>query len=75
LNALNSILSAGNGLVGDWVTYETNRLNIYRDMGIMQIDTDGVWEDDFYLLDGTSHEILPAPIELLPQPQSEISLP
>ena len=72
LNSLNNLLGASNGVVGRWVTYETNRLNIYRDMGIMQVDSTGVWEDKFYLLDGTGHEIMPAPTELSLQPQSEI---
>ncbi|MCP4786316.1 MAG: TolC family protein [Fuerstiella sp.] len=71
LNALGSLLAASNGLVGRWVTYETNRLNIYRDMGIMQVDSTGVWEDKFYLPGGTGHEIMPAPTELSPQPLSE----
>ncbi|MFM8727868.1 MAG: hypothetical protein ACKON9_22405, partial [Planctomycetaceae bacterium] len=35
-------------LIGDWVLYETNRLNIFRDMGIMDIDARGVWTDRFY---------------------------
>jgi outer membrane protein TolC len=70
LTALQSLLNASNGLVGDWVTYETNRLNIFRDMGIMQVDSNGVWEDTFYLLDGSGHETMPAPTEL--SPQSEI---
>ena len=38
----------------------------------MQVDSTGVWEDKFYLLDGTGREIMPAPTELSPQPQSEI---
>ena len=54
LNALNNILSAQNALVADWVTYETNRLNIFRDMGIMEINSEGVWVDKFYLQDGPS---------------------
>ena len=49
VNALNSVLSAQNSLVSDWITYETNRLNIYRDMGIMELDPRGVWVDPFYL--------------------------
>jgi outer membrane protein TolC len=49
--ALNTVLRAENALVNDWVSYETNRLNIYRDMGIMQIDEDGVWDDEFYQRD------------------------
>ncbi len=48
VNALNSVLNAQNSLVSDWITYETNRLNIYRDMGIMEIDPRGVWTDPFY---------------------------
>ncbi|MDG2127316.1 MAG: TolC family protein [Fuerstiella sp.] len=71
LNSLQSLLNASNGLVSRWVTYETNRLNIYRDMGIMQVDSTGVWEDKFYLSDGTGHETMPAPTELSPQPQTE----
>ena len=49
LQALQSVLNASNALVGDWVTYETNRLNIFRDMGIMQLDPRGVWDDRWYL--------------------------
>lgn len=48
LNALRNVLNAQNSLVNDWVSYETNRLNIYRDMGIMELDSTGVWQDDFY---------------------------
>jgi len=48
LNALNAVLQAQNGLIEDWVNYETNRLNIHRDMGIMQIDERGLWYDDYY---------------------------
>ncbi|MFY9255020.1 MAG: TolC family protein [Fuerstiella sp.] len=54
LNALDAVLNAQNALVGDWVTYESNRLNIFRDMGIMEINAEGVWEDKFYLADGPS---------------------
>ncbi|WP_417396984.1 TolC family protein [Gimesia chilikensis] len=48
LNALSSVLEAQNSLISNWVNYEQNRLNIYRDMGIMEIDANGIWEDDFY---------------------------
>lgn len=72
LQSLNSVLNAQNSLVRDWVTYETNRLNIFRDMGIMQIDPDGVWEDDFYLKGGQlTSDDMPAPTELYPQLQSD----
>jgi len=48
LQALNAILGAQNGLIRTWVSYETSRLNLNRDMGIMQIDETGVWNDPFY---------------------------
>jgi hypothetical protein len=48
LNALDAVLAAQNSLVSDWITYEVNRLNIYRDMGIMEVDDQGLWVDDFY---------------------------
>ncbi|MEP3481804.1 MAG: TolC family protein [Fuerstiella sp.] len=48
LNALNTLLGAQNSLVNDWITYETTRLNIFRDMGIMNIDQSGLWQDSFY---------------------------
>jgi len=47
--ALNTLLNAQNTLAQDWVTYETNRLNIFVNMGIMQLDPRGVWDDPFYL--------------------------
>ncbi|MCR9198454.1 MAG: TolC family protein [Planctomycetaceae bacterium] len=52
VRALDSVLDAQESLVGDWVSYESNRLNIFRDMGIMRVNQDGVWEDSFYLQDG-----------------------
>jgi hypothetical protein len=48
LQALGSLLQAQNSLIGDWVTYEVNRLDIYRDMGIMEVDSLGIWQDNFY---------------------------
>lgn len=48
LNALNAILNAQNQLVQNWTNYERNRLNIYRDMGIMEVGEDGLWNDPFY---------------------------
>jgi hypothetical protein len=46
--ALNSILSAQDNIIGIWVSYEQSRLNIHRDMGIMEVGPDNVWEDPFY---------------------------
>lgn len=73
LRALNTVLRAQNSLVSDWVTYETNRLNIYRDMGIMQIDEDGVWEDSFYQRDGQpASNTLPDSTILSPELQPNV---
>jgi hypothetical protein len=46
--ALNSVLSAQDDIIGIWVSYEQSRLNIHRDMGIMEVGPDNVWEDSFY---------------------------
>ncbi len=82
LNALNSILNAQNSLVNDWNTYETNRLNIFRDMGIMQIDSRGVWLDRFYMqMDGVpavnqQTDVPPAPVtEMIPDADPSNSPP
>lgn len=48
LNALRDVLTAQNSLIGFWIDYEQSRLNIHRDMGIMEIDAQGVWEDELY---------------------------
>ncbi|WP_437224251.1 TolC family protein [Planctomicrobium sp. SH661] len=49
ISALNNILNAQNNLVSTYMNYERNRLNIYRDMGIMEIGENGLWVDPFYL--------------------------
>ncbi|WP_437201582.1 TolC family protein [Planctomicrobium sp. SH664] len=46
--ALSQLLNAQNQLIGNYISYERNRLNIYRDMGIMDIMEDGMWNDAFY---------------------------
>jgi outer membrane protein TolC len=77
VNALDSVLRAQNSLVGDWVTYETNRLNIFRDMGIMEIDPRGVWTDPFYLqmdnlsADGNVSSPASPPDAVLPVPEPQ----
>lgn len=48
LQSLNAILNAQNQLISTWVDYERNRLNLYRDMGTMEIGPDGLWNDAFY---------------------------
>jgi outer membrane protein TolC len=76
LTALNSILNAQNQLISSWVDYERNRLNIYRDMGIMDVGPDGLWNDPFYRasLNDSRPEVppdtLPLPTPADPRPDS-----
>ena len=48
-NALRSLNRAQDELIENWLDYETTRLNLYRDTGLMQINEVGFWEDAFYL--------------------------
>ena len=48
INALQSVLNAQNDLIQIWVQYEQNRINIHRDMDIMQVDERGLWLDPVY---------------------------
>ena len=47
-NALGALVRAQNALIQYWTSYERNRINIYRDMDIMQIDERGLWIDPVY---------------------------
>ena len=49
LNALGSLLNNSNRLIQNYVDYETARLQIYRDMGVMVVGPEGLWRDPFYL--------------------------
>lgn len=80
LNALRDVLQAQESLISFWIDYERGRINIYRDMGIMDIGEDGIWNDPVYLhnselnntegtgIDGGNNE--PGKLELgtVPQP-------
>ena len=46
LQALQSLLDARNTLIGTWVSYETSRLNLYRDFDLMDIDANGIWTNE-----------------------------
>lgn len=76
LNALRSVLNAQNSFIRNWVQYEQNRINIYRDMGIMQIDDRGVWIDNYYQTVTSPMEEIPKILPDLPQinllPGSEV---
>ena len=47
LDALQQLLSAKNSLIGSWVSYETARMNLFRDLDTMQIDGEGVWINEY----------------------------
>jgi hypothetical protein len=48
IQAANTLLNAQNTLIQNWVAYERNRINIYKDMDIMQVDERGLWIDPVY---------------------------
>jgi outer membrane protein TolC len=45
LNAQNSLLNAQNDLYSTWIGYLTTRMSFYRDLGLMPLDSRGVWID------------------------------
>lgn len=62
INALNALLNAQNALIQNWTAYERNRINIYKDMDIMQVDERGLWIDPVYQnLDGRGNPTLDEP--------------
>ncbi len=48
VDALDRILDSQDRLVQIWSDYEQTRLEIHRDMGIMEIDEFGMWIDPYY---------------------------
>lgn len=46
LNVQSSLVSAQTDLYGQWLGYLQNRIYLYRDLGIMPLDSRGVWIDD-----------------------------
>ncbi|MGC8639759.1 MAG: TolC family protein [Isosphaeraceae bacterium] len=46
LNALSSLLGARNGLISNWVNYETFRLTLFSQFDLMDIDANGVWTNE-----------------------------
>lgn len=46
LNSLSQLLQARNELIGNWVSYETARLGLFRDLDIMDIDAMGAWTNE-----------------------------
>ena len=72
-NALTALLTAQNALIQYWASYERNRINIYRDMDIMQIDERGLWIDPVYQnLGGRGESSNDEPAHVIP-PQAAVS--
>ena len=46
LTILQSLLNTKNQLIGTWVSYETNRMGLYRDFDTMDINAQGVWTNE-----------------------------
>lgn len=47
-NALRNLNRAQDELIEAWLDYETTRLNLYRDTGLMRINDRGFWADSYY---------------------------
>ena len=43
--AVENILDAQDELIEAWVEYETARLELYRDVGVMKVDANGLWPE------------------------------
>lgn len=69
---LGNVLNAQNSLIQIWIQHELNRINIYQDMGIMQIDERGLWVDPVYqdLADRPNPSASEPANELPPSPES-----
>jgi outer membrane protein TolC len=46
IQALQSLLTARNALILNWVSYETARMSLYRDFDLMDIDANGMWTNE-----------------------------
>jgi outer membrane protein TolC len=69
LNALTGLLQARNALIGTYVSYETNRVQLLLDLEALQLDDRGVPPD----VRPTPALALPDAAELLPAPRSSSS--
>ena len=68
LQAQNSLVAAQNDLYTQWLGYLQNRISLYRDMGVMPIDSKGVWIEDV-----TEYHPAPKDDDSSQQPHLEIS--
>jgi hypothetical protein len=77
-SALQVLLQAKNGLIQNWVAYESQRIELYSDFDTMEIDSQGVWINDGSVptLGGKPVPAVPDPLgisagPLLPLPASD----
>ena len=47
LSALQQLLSAKNSLIGSFVSYESSRMDLFRDLATMEIDEQGLWINEY----------------------------
>jgi hypothetical protein len=70
LAALQSLLEARNTLISTWVSYETARLNLYRDFDLMDIDANGIWTNEH------DPQLLPTALRIASEaPAARLSIP
>ncbi len=70
LNALNALLTARNGLIANWVSYETNRYTLYSDFDLMDIDANGIWTNE------NDPQLLPAALRIAAdEPALSLAIP
>jgi len=70
LRALQSLLDARNTLIFTWVSYETSRLNLYRDFDLMDIDANGIWTNEH------DPQLLPTALRIASEaPAARLSIP
>jgi outer membrane protein TolC len=71
--ALENILDAQDEMIEAWVEYETARLELHRDMGMMRIDADGIWpKEDQRRWGSIDDNAVAEPYEQLPPAQDAI---
>jgi hypothetical protein len=61
LTAQNRVPTAQNALMTVWINYLNTRLQLYRDLELMPLDTRGVWTDDQSTRDCDDASQRPAP--------------
>jgi hypothetical protein len=70
LQALSGLLTAQNTLYTYWVAFLSNRIQLYLDLELMQLDERGIWRDEQFpgLEDAPTGPGTPQPGERLPAP-------